>query len=243
MQFNPTDKSNSIIGDIDFLLFGSSTTFNSDYSLADRTRNLNISYDEVVAELYKADPNYKWDDTTNSDYPIARTNLVAGKDNYLLLDSAQVIHRIRVKDQNGSWVTLTSKVRSNLTDSELSATGGTPDKYFKFGGGVFPLPVPDYGVTKGFEIEFQRSGNHFTITDTTKSPGFNAQFHQILSVKAAKRYALANGMSEKVSMLDNMLTNNQRTGLMDKMLEHYQIRSLDEKPKFKVKRDTSNYGL
>jgi len=238
MQFNPTDKSNSIVGDIDFLLFGDSSTLNTAYSLADRVRNVNIAYDEVVAELYKADPNYKWDDTTNSDYPIAKTDLVANKDNYLLLDSALVIHRVRVKDQNGKFVTLTSKVRSELTDSELNATGGTPDKYFKFGGGVFPLPVPDYGSDNGFEIEFQRSGNHFTVDSVSTSPGFNSQFHQALSVKAAKRYALANNMSDKVTMLTQM-----ETDISDKMLEHYQLRSLDEKPKFKLMKDVSGHGL
>jgi hypothetical protein len=238
MQFNPTDKSISLIGDIDFLLFGTSATLNTDYSLADRTRNINIAYDETVGELYKADPNYKWDDTTNTDYPIAKTDLVASKDNYVLLDSAQVIHRVRVKDQNGNWVTLTSKVRSELSDSELNATGGTPDKYFKFGGGVFVLPVPDYGATHGFEIEFQRTGNHFTTSDTTASPGFNSQFHQILSVKAAKRYALSNSMDKKVAMLTEM-----ERDITAKMLEHYQLRSLDEKPKFKLRRSTSNYGI
>lgn len=238
MEFNPTSKYNSIVGDIDFLLFGDSTTFNSDYSLADRTRNVNIAYDEIVAELYKADPNYKWDDSTNSDYPIAKTDLVADKDNYLLLDSALVVHRVRVLDPNGQWVTLTPMVRSEISDSDLSARGGTPDKYFKFGGGVFPLPVPDYGATKGFEIEFQRTGNHFATTDTTKSPGFNSQFHQLLSVKAAKRYALANGLPKKVTMLNDM-----EKEINAKMLEHYQLRSLDEKPRFKLKRSTVGTGL
>lgn len=244
MQFNPTDKSISIIGDIDFLLFGNSATLNTDYSLVDRTRNVNIAYDEVVAELYKADPNYKWDDTTNSDYPLATTDLVANKDNYILLDAALVIHRVRVKDRNGKFVTLTPKVRSELSDSELNATGGVPDKYFKIDNGVFPLPVPDYGYADGFEIEFQRTGNHFSTSDTSATPGFNSQFHQALSVKAALRYALANGMEEKVSMLEKMLHNEDNgEGIMDKLLEHYQLRSLDEKPKLKLKRSTSNYGL
>lgn len=237
MQFNPTDKSISLIAHIDFLLFGNSATFNTSYSLADRTRNLNIAYDEVVGQLYKADPNYKWDDTTNADYPIAKTNLVASKDNYLLLDSALVIHRVRVKDRNGNWVTLTPKVRTELSDSDLSAVG-TPDKYFKFGGGVFPLPVPNYGYEKGFEVEFQRTGNHFVTSDTTKSPGFNSQFHQLLSVKAAKLYALSNDMPKKVNMLTTLEQDIDK-----KMVEHYQLRSLDEKPQFKLRRNATNYGL
>src|SRR3990167_2023029 len=107
MQFNPTAKENSIIGDIDFLLFGDSSTLNTDYSITDRTRNVNIAWDEAVSELYKADPNWKWDDTTNTDLPCATTDMVAAQDHYDILDSALVIHRVRMKDSNGEYVTLT----------------------------------------------------------------------------------------------------------------------------------------
>lgn len=237
MQINPTDKSVSIIGDIDFLLFGDSVSLNTDYSLTDRIRNVNIAWDEAVAELYKADPNHKWDDTSNTDFPIATTPLQANLDHYTMLDSSLVIYKVRVKNADGSWITLTPKIRSELTDSELAATG-TPDKYFKLGEAIFPLPVPDYGIAAGMELSFQRGGNHFTIADTTKSPGFNSQFHQILSISAALRYALANGMSEKAKALQEM-----KEDIRSKMVEHYQLRAPDERPKLKLKRSTRNYGL
>ncbi len=238
MQFNPTDKSKSIIADIDFLLFGSGETFNNDYSLPDRTRNVNISWDEAVAELYKADPNYKWDDTTNADFPIATIDLEAGQDHYTLLDTALVIHRVRVKDRNGEYKTLTPALRSELTDSELNATG-TPDKYYKMGGAVFPVPVPDYGAAEGVELEFQRGANHFSTTDTDKSPGFNPQFHQFLSIGAALRYALANGMGKKVSQL-----SAYKEAIRASIKEHYERRSPDEKPRLKLRRENPRrFGL
>lgn len=243
MQFNPTDKSLSLIGDIDFLLFSDSSTLNTEYSLVDRTRNINIAYDEVITEIFKADPNYKWDDTTNTDFPIATTTLTAGLDHYSMPDSSLIVHRVRVKDNNGNYVTLVPKNRAELTDTELNSTGGVPDKYYKVGAAIFPLPVPDYGYAAGVELEFQRGSNHFRTSDTTAEPGFNPQFHQILSIKAALRYALANGMKEKSQMLRDMLHNNNRDGLMDKLLEHYQLRSPDEKPKFKLKRSSRSYGL
>jgi len=237
MQFNPSDKSISIVGDIDFLLFGDSLTLNEDYSLIDRTRNVNIAWDEVVAELYKADPNHKWDDSNNVNFPIATTALTDGLDHYTMLDSSLVVYRVRMKDNNGAWVTLTPKIRSELTDTELNATG-TPTQYFKLAGAIFPLPVPNYGVAAGVELTFQRGGNHFATDDEDSTPGFNSQFHQILSIKAAKRYALANGMTKKVSVLSAM-----ETEISQKMLEHYQLRSPDEKPRFKLKRKVSSYGF
>jgi hypothetical protein len=238
MKFNPTDKSDSIIADIDFLLFGDSSVFNTDYSLADRTRNVNISWDEAVAELYKADPNFSWDDTTNTDFPIATQDLVATQDHYTLLDSALVIHRVRIKNREGRYKTLTPALRRELSDSELEATG-TPEKYYKLGSAIFPTPIPDYGATAGVEVEFQRGANHFTTSDTTKEPGFNPQFHQFLSVGAALRYALANGMDKKASHL-SAIKEQIRTAIR----EHYQSRSPDERPKIRLrKRSINSYGL
>lgn len=237
MQFNPTDKSISLVGDIDFLLFGDSSTLNTDYSLIDRTRNINVAWDEAVTELYKADPNHQWDDTNNTDFPIATTALTSGLDHYTMLDSSLVVHRVRMKDAQGNWITLLPRLRREFTDTELNATG-TPSAYYKLAEAIFPLPVPDYGVAAGVELTFQRGGNHFTTASTTAKPGFNSQFHQILSISAALRYAMANGMSEKAASLTAM-----KEDVRQKMVEHYQVRSPDERPKLGLKRNIRHYGL
>jgi len=238
MVFSDTSLKQGLIQDIDFLLFGSSETLNTDYSLADRTRNLNLVWDEAVAELYKADPNYKWDDTSNTDFPLATIALTSGLDHYTLLDSALVIHRVRMMDRNGELKTLTPVMRSQLTDDELSDTG-EPTQYYKMGGAIFPAPIPDYGFAAGVEIEFQRGGNYFVAGDTTKEPGFNKQFHQFLSIGASLRYAIANGLSKKTAQL-----RADKEVVRMKMIEHYQLRSPDLRPKISLKKKSTNsYGL
>lgn len=230
MYFNPSDKSNSIIADIDFLLFGTSETFNDSYTLLDRTRNVNITLDEAVGEMFKADPNWDYDDQTNTDFPIATTTLVANQDNYSFPDSTLVISRVRVKDSQGNFVTLDPVSESEVTDADLAATG-SPKKFFKKGGSFFPIPVPDYGYADGVEVRFQRGANHFSSTDINVAPGFNSLFHQILSIGAALRYAVGNGMREKVSFLSSM-----KIDTLNKIREHYQIRNKDEKPRITIKR-------
>lgn len=238
VQFNPADKSNSIIADIDFLLFGTSSIFNESYTLIDRTRNVNISLDEAIAELYKADPNWNWDDTTNTDFPLAYTDLAQAQDHYTLLDETLVVHRFRIKDAQGNWITLEPVLRDELSDSQLIATG-TPSRFYKLGGALFPNPIPNYGITNGVELEFQRGGNHFTIDSQNTSPGFNSQYHSFLSVGASHRYAIANGMREKAVFL-----SNEKERIKTSMREHYQTRSSDEKPKFSLKRgNVHRYGL
>lgn len=234
MKFNPTDKSDSIIADIDFLLFGDGSTLNTDYSLADRTRNINIALDEVVAELFKADPNFMWDDTTNTDFPVA--TITTSADHVTIPDESLVIHRVRVKDSSGEYKTLTPVTRRELTDSDLNSTG-TPDKYYKIDNAVFPIPVPSSSYE--YELEFQRGANHFATTDTDEKPGFNSQFHQYLSVGAALRYALANGMQEKASYLQA-----EKERIKASIQDHYARRSPDDRTRLRLKRPSvSNYGL
>lgn len=238
MLFNPIDKSNSIIADIDFLLFGTGATFNSDYSIDDRTRNINISLDEVVSELFKADPNWEWDDNTNADFPIATMDLAASQDHYVIHDSTLVINRVRVKDSNGKWKTLEPMQRREFDDGELESTG-TPDGYYKKGNAVFPVPVPNYGASGGVEIEFQRGANHFSKTDTNAEPGFNSQYHQFLSVGAALRYALGNGMREKASFL-----SSEKERIRQDIRNHFLTRNQEEQPRIKLSRPSvRRYGL
>lgn len=237
MVFSDAVTYQGLIQDIDFLLFGNGALFNTDYSLADRTRNINIEWDAVISELFKADPNHKWDDTTNADLPFATLTLTSNLDHYDLLDSALVIHRVRMKDKGGTLKTLIPAVRSELTDAELNSTG-EPDKYYKIGGVVFPVPVPDYGFAEGVELEFQRGANHFVSTDTVKTPGFASQFHNILSVGAALRYAISQGMKNKIAQL-----RADKESIRNAIREHYEKRSPDEKPKLKLRRNTLHYGL
>jgi hypothetical protein len=238
MKFNPASNEDSIIADIDFLLFGDSSTLNTSYSLIDRTRNINIVYDEVVAELFEADPNFMWDDTTNPDFPIATIALEANKDHYTLPDGSLRINRVRMMNNAGVFVTLTPKQRRELSDDELNSTG-SPVSYYKIDNAVFPLPVPDYGYSGGVEIEFQRGSNHFASTDTDTSPGFASIFHQALSIGAALRYAMSKGMKEKVAYL-----SNERERIRTMIAEHYRNRSPDQKPRIRLKaRSTANYGL
>ena len=238
MQFNDTTDYTGIIQHIDFLLFGDGTTNNTDYALEDRTRNINLAQDEAVAELFKADPNFIWDDTTNTDFPIAKLDLTANQDHFTVPDASLVVHRFRVKDPNGEWQTLTPKLRRELSDSELDDTG-TPSKYYKIDNAFFPVPIPDYGATSGIEVEFQRGANHFDSTDTTTEPGFASIFHEFLPVSAALKYAIANGMSEKIKTL-----SAEKERIKQSMREHYQLRSPDERPKMRIKsKDQKAYGL
>lgn len=238
MQFNPTNKAISLIGDIDFLLWGDSSSLNSRFSLTDRTREINQALDDLVSILHNADPNYKWDDTTNSDFPIAYQDLESGTDHYTLLDVALTINRVRIKDRSGNYKTLTPKSRDEIGDDYLNDSG-TPEVYYTVANAVFPVPIPDYGYTDGVELEFQRGSNHFAVSDTDSAPGFDSRFHRYLSITAAMVYAQTNGLVKKAVSLEKM-----QEKLIKKIEEHYQTRFRDKRPNLSLgARDVNSYGL
>ncbi len=238
MQYNPSDKSISLVADIDFLLFGNSAIFNSEYSLDDRTRNVNNVWDEAIAEMFKADPNWKWDDLNNTDLPCAIATLVGNQDHYSIPDSALVIHELRMKNSQGDFVILTPKLKREFSDSELKSTG-SPDSFYREGNAIFPVPMPDYGYSAGVEISIQRGGNYFIPSDTTKKPGFSSLYHRFLSLGAALDYAIANGMTKKSAEL-----RIQKEAMRKSMVEHFQRRAMDVKPRLKLKRKSiKRYGL
>ena len=237
MKFNPTDKTDSIVAQIDFLLFGDSTNFNSKYSLVDRARNVNLEMDEVVVALFKADSNWTWDDIDNSNFPIATGDLVANQDHYSLPDKTLAINMVRIKDKSGNYQTLDAVNRKELNDAELR-NKGIPSYYYKLGAAIFPVPVPDYGSTGGIEVQYQRGANHFVGTATDDEPGFASIFHEILPIGAAYRYAFANGMDNKAAMLKQMKDEKMRS-----IEEHYQSRSKDSNVSIKLKRTSRSVGI
>lgn len=236
MKFNDTSEYSGIINDIDFLLFGDGETSNSAYTLKDRTRNVNIAYDEVVDLLFKNDPNWQWDDTTYTNVPIATTTLVSGQSNYTFPDSLVVIRRVRVTDSNGDLKTLDPITRREADDDDLDESG-EPDSYYKIGNAVFLVPVPDYGGT--IEVQFQRGANYFTSSDTSREPGFAEQFHSFLSISAALRFAVANGMAQKAEAL-----RYEKEVMKRAIREHYELRSRDQKPHLSLPtKPIKYYGL
>ncbi len=240
MQFSDSTNYSGLIEDIDFLIWGDGTEFHDNYSKEDRTRNINLAYDKAVVQLLKADPNWQWDDTNSEDLPIAEASLISGRDHYTFPIDLTMIHRLRVKDRQGDYKTLEPVSRRELSDDELN-DNGVPDKYYKIGNAVFPVPVPDYGFDDGtgLEVQVQRNANYFDKDDTTKEPGFARQFHEYLSLDAARRYARAEDMHDKAKTLQVKLTE-----LEEKMGEFYERRAKDEKPQLDVgETNVKHYGL
>ena len=189
-----------IIEDIDFLVNTDSTS----YTIAQKTRNINRRYDEVVSIILQADGRWKWDDTNNTSQPTTSINMTSETTAVAIPDTTYLtINRVEVKDVNGNFYKLTPFNEREITNqamTEFLKTPGRPLYYEKVGGFLNLYPKPSSAnvtLTSGLKIYFQRDASYFLTTDTTKVPGFAASFHRILSFGGALDYAISKGMAGK----------------------------------------------
>ena len=243
MVFSDTVTYQGIVQETDYLLFGSSTA-TSPYAIADKTRNVNRHFDDVVSLILQSDARWKWDDDNQIDHPIDLINLVNNQQDYELAGGTYLkVNRVEVKDNNGKYYLIYPIDEKEVQDQAMTefqgSSAGRPRYYDKIGEYLFLYPKPSSAnvtLTSGLKVYYQRLPSYFTATDTTKSPGFAALYHRILSVGAALDYAIANTMTSKVTMLTPMFA-----GLKSGLIEHYQTRAGDEKVRMTLQRE--NYGV
>lgn len=237
MVFSDTSTSQGLCEDIDFLLGTSS----SDYSLADKTRNINGWYDHVVNLILSVDGSWEWDDENfTSTRPIATTSLVASQQDYSLAGEGILkIVRVECKDSSGNWSQLepfSQDQKRGIALPEFLETAGNPQYYDISYNSLFLYPKPNYSLSAALKIYYQRDFSHFIATDTTKAPGFNPTYHRILSYGAALDYATANTMPNKITMCRDGIAK-----LEAELIEGYSSRNRDSKNRLILKHE--DYGV
>lgn len=227
MQFSDTTNKDGIIQDCESVLFGDEYGHISSNSnlLATFTRNANRALDRVTSLIISADGKWEWDDTNQTDYPIATTDLTADQDNYRFNVSHLAIHTIHVLDSEGkSWAKLQPIDPKDFTKPLAEIFGkGKPAYYDKIADAFFLYPSPSYSVSAGLKVYFQREASYFVSTDTTKAPGFAKTFHRIVSLWASYDYAFAKTLPITRVLRDEI-------ELMERELQDfYSIRNKDER--------------
>ncbi len=89
----------SLIEDIDFLVGSNSTSF----PVADKLRIINKANYDVTTDILRYQSNWEFDDTNETDFPIATTNLVASQKDYALPTTLVKLVRVEVKDSAGNF--------------------------------------------------------------------------------------------------------------------------------------------
>ena len=195
MVFSDTTNKNGIIQQIEATTNLGDATISGDATLfAQITAQINNYYLKATKLIITADGRWRWDDTNMTNQPTATTNIVAGQNDYLVMEGSPSVtqdwlevERVEFKNEGGVWGVL---VPRNLRDVKYSITQerataqGTPTYYDFDGSSVWLDQTPSYSSVGGLKIWFNRAPLLFATTDTTKRPGFNSLFHEYLVLGA-----------------------------------------------------------
>ena len=90
--------------------------------------------------------------------------------------------RVECKTSGGDWRILKPFTIGDTVEAiaKMNDTDGEPTHYRLLGDVIELYPVPNYASTDGLKVYFTRSSVNFDYSDSTQSPGFNKNYHDIL---------------------------------------------------------------
>ncbi len=214
-------------------LINSNTRANdSAYPLAEKVIDMNQAIDRAFHLIFRSDGKWQFDDSNHTDYPIITTNLVSGQRDYSFLTDGSGniildIFKVVVAGDDGIYREVLAVDQQSDYDMAGFYDGqnatGTPLKYDKTANGIFLDAIPSYNQTGGLKVYINREASYFTVSDTTKTPGFDGLCHEYVALRPSYMYAMRNGLPNQEILKREMLEMEETIQL------RYSNRMKDEK--------------
>lgn len=204
------------------------------YPIADLTQSANNATERVVSLINRHDSKWQFDSTENTDLPIATATITSGQKDYSLETTHLTIDRVEVKDTSGNWTRLKQldqqllKRERSIALAEYMETTGTPTEYDVVGNSVFLYPTPNFTQASSLKLYFTRPPVAFVTTDTTKTPGFNSLFHDLIPLWCAFDYASVNDTKNAEQLFRTIQIKEQE------LITFYALRNRDERGRLSV---------
>ena len=193
---------------------------------------INNAYEKVSALVTLSDGRWQWDDTNQTDLPIATTALVSGQQDYGINTAHLVMTRIEIKTAAGDWRKLEPMDQVDIWNGSVTdylKTPATPQYYDLIGNSIFLYPKPDYSQDASLKVWFKRAPIAFVSGDTTKVPGFNSLFHNLIPLYVAYDFCLSNDLP-KISQFRTEIEKVEGA-----LQEYYSLRNKDDKLQLKAR--------
>lgn len=132
---------------------------------------------------------WQYDDGNQTDLPFASTTLTADQVSYALPSGSLGVRGIEIKNAGAVWSPLLpiteEMIRERQAMGQFFNVSGVPMYYQMVGQTVRLFPAANYTQAASFKVSFDRGSVAFVYTDTTATPGFAAEYHDILPIGAA----------------------------------------------------------
>jgi len=216
MQVSDTTGKQGLVQDIAFWL-GNGIDLNN-YSLADRIRNMNFRLDLIWTMIFEAYGGWKFmpDDIsdTTTGVPYSDQTITSGTGLYGIPSAAITVDGVFMKSAStANWkklIPLTYEQFIDMGGDGAFPSTGVPNYYLLQGDIIRLLPIPNFTLSTALRVYFDQNMTLFTTSDTTTVPGFNRNFHRMLSIGAALDYAMSHGLTDKVNYLSALWLDYER---------------------------------
>lgn len=234
MQYNSDSDSQDIVS-----LIGDATGINTTAEIKQITRAANRANKIIWSWIFESYGGWQYDDTNNTNLPIATTTLTSGQAKYILPSEALTVRNVEVKQDGGdTWTKLIplpiGRINEMMSEEEFSDETGTPIYYALIADMVKVYPTPDYTQAASIRVQFDRGSVSFVSTDIEKDPGFVSQFHEAVA-DGASFYL---GINKNLSNLEGLQL--QWNLWEDKIKKFYAERFVEMYPKELRNGDYSN---
>jgi hypothetical protein len=162
--------------------------------IKDFTARINNALDRFYAIAFQFDQLWNFDDSTNTDLPIATTNLVSGTGDYLFDSELLQVTQVFAKDSSGIFHELEPQDDRNEPSAYITRVSGVPTKYELVGNSIILDMNPSYSSTDGLKVTFKRNGVKFTAADSAQAVGIPSLFHPYLARYASYQYCVEKGL-------------------------------------------------
>lgn len=230
LQFSDTTNKKGIIQACERLtLLGDGGISGNSQLLKDFTARINGASSRVWSVIFRNHGAWKYDDGNQADLPQGSDTLTAGQSTYALPEEALTVDRIEVKDSAGNYIKLVPITEQELIPSvdEYMENANTPYAYRLLGRTVELFPASSYTLASGFKVYFTRGSVAFDSGDTTETPGFCSEYHEILPILASLDWMYVN----KPNSPSIVHLTNQERELMAELGNYYSKRWRDHQPK------------
>lgn len=207
----------------DWTSLGNGAISGDSTNLKQFTNRINEAFSRLMPLLLSNADYMRWDDSNNVDLPIATVNIVSGQSDYEVKTDADSLNILNLTDlmilPSSTATTYAPITRMTLDHpwapfamSPNSNQTGTPSHWLENGNVIFLFPQPNYSVTNGIKLYFERDPAYFTSSDTTKKPGIPRPFHALLALYASLDFILQNRSTDHVliSRLEAQIQRRER---------------------------------
>ncbi len=233
MQFSNTTLKNGVIQRIeDHTQLGDGVISGDETLLKKMAANVNETLYDLTTEIMILNDSFEWDDPYKSDYPIATTPLIAGQRDYQFDNiSFLKLKRVDVSYDGVNYYRATpfdsasyfgerGLGNDTVTDEDFEKTNPMYDPK-AFGFWLYPrASAADVANNGKIRIEYSRTFDEFSHTDTTKEVPIDRNFHDLVAIGASLKWPQLTAENY------NKLSLAYATGL-ERFRKHYSKRNED----------------